>query len=315
MSDQLSPSLQRAFDVLVGNHLPVPPLVRLVIEFADDLFKGELVTTLKMPHPCQVSVVVLLNGTMAASNRDDVLVWDVEKVICLQTLAGHTDLVLAIAVLPDGKLLTCSRDRTVCMWNPETGLCLLILLGHTKDVTTLAVLSDNTFASGSDDATVRLWNTSGACLKIIPLLGQATALTAAGNKLFIGSDVPVCEYDVATGDCALVNNGAITPGALLPLPRNELAMSLGHQVFVLDADRERQRNLVGHIGYVSALAVLPNGNLVSGSRDKTFCVWDVDSRECLKTHKRYAGWVCSLAVFPDGRLVVGSSDGFVNVWR
>ena len=41
---------------------------------------------------------------------------------------------------------------------------------------------------------------------------------------------------------------------------------------------------------VNCVAVLPNGNIVSGSRDRSLKVWDVSSEQCLHTLSGHAGW-------------------------
>ena len=50
---------------------------------------------------------------------------ELETADCVRTLRGHTESVLAVAVLPDGKrAISVSRDKTLKVWNLETGLCL-----------------------------------------------------------------------------------------------------------------------------------------------------------------------------------------------
>ena len=65
--------------------------------------------------------------------------------------------------------------------------------------------------------------------------------------------------------------------------------------------------LEGHSRSISALAVLPDGKLASGSWDMVR-VWDVVSGACLLTLADHNACVDALAVLPDGKLVSGSRD-------
>ena len=68
----------------------------------------------------------------------------------------------ALLALPDGRLLSGSRDLTVKVWAvpPAAGalaLCSATLEGHTRFVTALTRLPDGRVLSGSGDGTVRVW--------------------------------------------------------------------------------------------------------------------------------------------------------------
>ncbi len=66
---------------------------------------------------------------------------------------------------------------------------------------------------------------------------------------------------------------------------------------------------------VSALAVLADGRLASGSREHgAIKLWNPDSGACEALLEGHAGPVFALAVLPDGRLASGSADRTVKIW-
>jgi len=81
-------------------------------------------------------------------------------------------------------------------------------------------------------------------------------------------------------------------------------------------------SLVGHTDYVPCLAALPDGRsdggkLVSGSKDCTVRVWDVENKQAVAVLEGHTATVTCVAVAGgDGgtRIVSGSSDGSVRVW-
>ena len=62
------------------------------------------------------------------------------------------------------------------------------------------------------------------------------------------------------------------------------------------------------------VAAMPRDRIVSGSRDKTLKVWDVNHGLCLQTLRGHTGWVNCVGLLPDGRVVSGSRDKTLKVW-
>src|SRR5271166_4286115 len=72
-------------------------------------------------------------------------------------LEGHSRLVDALCMLPDGRLASGSDDSTIRLWYVKTGAETARLEGHSGAVDALCMLPDGRLASGSDDSTIRLW--------------------------------------------------------------------------------------------------------------------------------------------------------------
>ena len=72
--------------------------------------------------------------------------------------------------------------------------------------------------------------------------------------------------------------------------------------------------LEGHTAEVKAIAVLPNGQLASGSADFTIRLWDVATGSEATRLEGHTGEITSLVILPDGRLASGAVDNTIRLW-
>ncbi len=77
------------------------------------------------------------------------------------------------------------------------------------------------------------------------------------------------------------------------------------------------RTLTGHRDWVFAVAVTPDGKqVISGSRDKTLKVWNLETGQEKFTLTGHSNGVSAVAVTPDGKYVIsGSGDKTLKVWN
>ena len=71
--------------------------------------------------------------------------------------------------------------------------------------------------------------------------------------------------------------------------------------------------LLGHSGWVCAVAWRSDGVLASGSWDKTIKLWR--DEKCIGTLKGHTGCVCAVAWGSDGVLATSSNDLTIKLWR
>jgi len=103
------------------------------------------------------SLVGLSDGTLASSCNDKILIWNIEKGICIKTLEYSDPScnvnILSLTVLKDGILVT-GCDRVVRLWNSKTDECIKTIVSHEDKIIGLVVLNEGTLLSCSYDGTV-----------------------------------------------------------------------------------------------------------------------------------------------------------------
>jgi WD40 repeat protein len=204
----------------------------------------------------------------------------------IQTLAGHSSEVTAVAFTHDGtQLASASWDKTIKLWDPTTGELRKTLTGHSDSVTAVAFTHDGTqLASASWDKTIKLWDpTTGELRKTLNSHSSwvnAVAFTHDGTQLASASwDNTIKLWDPTTG--------------------------------------ELRKTLNGHSSRVTAVAFSHDGTqLASASTDKTIKLWDPTTGELRKTLNGHSSWVTAVAFSHDGtQLASASTDNTIKLWN
>jgi WD40 repeat protein/predicted Ser/Thr protein kinase len=210
-----------------------------------------------------------------------------------RTLHGHEELIMCVALSPDGKRITSgSFDKTIKVWDVASGRELRTLRGHESAVGPVAFSPDGSrIVSGSHDKTVRVWD------------------AASGDELMMLS-----AHDGPVGEVAFSPNGEriISCG-----DRSGNSRIGDENVRIWDATTGDQvMSLSGHDGPVYSAAYSPDGTrIVSGGRDKTIKIWDAAIGAELITLKGHEGRINSVVFSADGKRVLsGGKDAAVIVW-
>ena len=168
--------------------------------------------------------------------------------------------------------------------------------GILNSVSALAVLPGAILASASSNA-IRLWDMKS---------GAELAKFEGGAKTL-----------VALSDGSLVTASYGDPiGILGPKIGAELAKfgalvtaSYKHPIRILNPKTGAElAKFGGHKSSINTLAALPDGNLASGSDDKTIRLWNTKTGTEI-TQLEVDAAVKSLVALPDGRLVAGDQLG------
>ncbi|MEG3950253.1 hypothetical protein QUA02_13965, partial [Microcoleus sp. SVA1_A4] len=145
----------------------------------------------------------------------------------LQTLAGHTDGIKAVAIAPDGKrVISASGDKTLKIWDIKSGTELRTLIGHTGEVWGVAIAPDG-----------------------------KTAISASGDKLKIWDTETGTELRTLTG-----HTNSVLAVAIPPDGKTAISASSDNTRKIWDTETGTElRTLTGHTELVSAVAIAPDG--------------------------------------------------------
>jgi WD40 repeat protein/transcriptional regulator with XRE-family HTH domain len=296
-----------------------------------DLRTSKHLARLHTPGGRVLALTWSADGRLLASGGPDAIIrlWDGEQGTRLGELAGHRDLVCALAFAPGSQtslLASGSFDQTVKLWDAETGSCLRTLEGHTNLVAKLAWSCDGrTLASASHDMTIRLWDAqTGQCRHL--LQGHTDAVTSVaflptGERLLSGcGDRTLRLWDVQNGhNTRKMQSYALALNALAWSPDGRLLLSGSSEASLMlwnVATRMPVQVLRGHRIQVYAVAWSRATNrIASGSEDHTVRLWDGQTGVCTHILQGHTANVSTLDWSGDGRwLASGSYDGSIRIW-
>ena len=227
------------------------------------------------------------DGLIASAGKDTII--DVRQLgsspdqNAERLLLGHAQNVCTLAATEDGRhLISGGWDKQARLWDIERGETVAEFKGHDASVWAVLSLDRDHIVTGCADKHIRIFAPSGKLLQDIPGLP-----------------------DVVRALCKLPAGHA--SGAAFASAGNDQVI----RFWTIDGLELTQ--LHGHEAFIYALAVLPNGDIVSSSEDRTVRIWR--DAECIQTITHPAISVWSVAVNQDsGDIVTGASDKMVRVF-
>ena len=254
-------------------------------------------------------------------------------------LVGHEADVRAIAILPPGRIVSASRDRTIRMWT-ATGRSYVqtgTFSGHSHFVNALACVgpseayTQGLIVSGSMDKTVMVWDpsldnnsgSSGSSEPMLTLVGHTDTVCA----LDVHSDVVVSgSWDKTArvwkhGQCVATLAGheqAVWAVKLLDADGDLILTASADRLIRLFSAYKCTRTFSGHTDVVRSLALHPahpQHRFFSSGNDGTVREWDLTTGVCIREMHAHTAFVYAVKAVSSEILASCGEDKTLRVWR
>ncbi|KAH8309492.1 hypothetical protein KR059_010996 [Drosophila kikkawai] len=292
-------------------------------------------STLSGHKSCITSVKFRPDGQQLVSSSSDTLLmlWDVNTAKFQQSMSGHKVGINDLTWSQGHLLASCSDDKTVRLWDPRLGTCQNTLRGHSLQVFACRFNpSGNLLASCSFDETVRLWDVrTNRALKVVPAHHDPiTSLdfNRDGTLFATGSfDGLIRVWDTAT--CQLLktlidgDNAPVGHVKFSPNGRYVLASTLNCTLKLWNFFKAKcLRSYRGHVNEAycinSNFSITGGIWIVSGSEDKSLCIWKLQNKELVQKADTEGDQVICTDCHPKENVIATGAlqNGFtVKLWK
>ena len=270
------------------------------------------------------ALAVSQDGSTVVSGSFDTsaIRWSLARNAAEQVLRFHESAVNAVAIAPDGRIITGGEDGRVAIWQPGSPAPTQVLEGHTAPVAGLAVSPDSKLvASASWDRTIRLTPLAGGAARVLEGHQQnvnGVAFTPDRQSLVsAGYDLTLRIWPLAGGPETTIT---------LPTPLNSVAVARdgeivaggadGRVFFVAPNGEVRGELDSGQVPIIS-IALSPDGTLAAAAGIRgSVAIIDRRSRAVARTLVGPGLPVWAAAFLPDNQtLITGGTDRMVRRWN
>uniref|UniRef100_A0A7S4QZD4 U3 small nucleolar RNA-associated protein 13 C-terminal domain-containing protein n=1 Tax=Alexandrium monilatum TaxID=311494 RepID=A0A7S4QZD4_9DINO len=269
-------------------------------------------------------------------------------------LRGHTDMVIACDVSPDGQwIATGGKDQSVRVWSAEEATCACRLSGHTGPVSALSFPKKRPkgpqtgtgqplqLVSAGQDKIMKVWELpTPAKLRELASGGAEDFMIEKAKAVVVAHSKEVNHVVVSPNNKLIASGGQDKLIRLWKFPQGDLlgeckghrrgiwcvAFSPVDQVVASasgDAtvrlwnlrDYSAIRSFQGHGSAVLRVCFLANGmQLMTSGVDGLLKLWQIRTADCAATYEEHTGKVWCIDVVGQ-QMVSGGSDSKLCVWR
>ena len=258
---------------------------------------------------------VLPDSTTVVIGREDgsIRLWNMHMEKPFSTLIGHTGSINALAFTADGaRLASSSRDRSIRIWDVRTGTLLLDLTEHINSGRKLEY-GDGTISPSAEWVNNLSFSPNGRTLASASALGtiwlwdlnRRHLLTTLTTHEAGAPELPVTFLHKISLAFTLDGTRLASGGENGSVMLSEVSANPNPLIFTGN-----------HTWRVETLAFSSDDkHLVSGSKDNSIRLWDVETGTEFAVLSGHVGEVNALAFSADGlTLISGSIDGTILLW-
>ena len=142
--------IESAYEESYKNYMNILIFNQTLIDNFDESveMKNSILNYFKKIEQCK-HIYELLNYYNEYNIVESVKIEDVKNI---KTITEHTDFVYSLFHLKDGRLASCSGDRTIRIYVPSKDYyCEQVIRRHSKSIRSICQLDDGIIVSGSDD--------------------------------------------------------------------------------------------------------------------------------------------------------------------
>ena len=273
-----------------------------------------------------------IQAVVAGRDEGQIVIWDIQSARPLRVVAEPCDMLMALALSPNGRYLAASDvSNTLSVWDVSSKECCYQISDVRAPIESLVFSPNSKELMAGCDYTVQLWKVkSGQCLRSWrsdrhPAVRLALATTPL--QLLSGHDDQTlrCWRPAATMDRWLPHERLQVPSDTLISAVATSAQgghwALGTEAGIVHVWQGEQRQWLAvsiHLPRrITALALSPNGHyLAAGDATGTVALWSLTDRGVRwQKNQTHADKVMALAFSPDSqRVFTGSRDRTVQGW-
>lgn len=229
----------------------------------------------------------LSNGNLASGDRDDKLVRiyeiDGNQYKKIYTLRGHNDIINKIIELENGKLCSCSEDKTIKIWDDKNYYnCIRTLTGNENNVRNIIEMNDYIIScGGGKDNSITIWNKS-------------------------------TYHSIKT----LKDIYSRSRSALSKLKKNKIILGGVDKLFILDILSFQYKSFHdGRLGYIDSICVMKEDRILIGNDKGMISCYDSLSNQIIFTEKAHDNnWITCIIEGEDNQIFSCSCDQTIKIY-
>ncbi len=243
--------------------------------------------------------------------------------------------VLNVIDFEQDKYLISANNKTLQIWNSDLLNIAELTTQHQDKITSLAFNSNSSLlASGAADQSIIIWNVASYQSSRQAFMENCSSCHVQSLTLLSNGNIVSGSYDghMPNGNLFVWNQSSLSlikvlnnsydyAMSLVTLSKNDMfAVGYGnYQIEIYDSTSLELLATLNETGSVLALAMLPNGNIVSASTsssDFRIKIWNVNSNfNLIGDWDAHNAAILCLAILPNnGNIISGSQDNTIKIW-